>query len=101
MNMEALKKEASEYVALLDDLRIRLGDTESALAVLDQIGKDRRVRMMATRDHGFVVGNGLSNNGDEPATPKQLGLLRRLGINPPAGLTKKAASTLIDESRGQ
>jgi len=99
--MEALKQEASEYVALLDELRIRLGDTESALAVLDQIGKDRRVRMMGTRDSGLVAGNGYSSNGDEPATPKQLGLLRRLGINPPAGLTKKSASTLIDKSRGQ
>jgi hypothetical protein len=99
--MEVLKQEASEYVALLDDLRVRLGDTESALAVMDQIGKDRRVRMMGSRDKGLVARSSFPGNEDDPATPKQLGLLRRLGINPPAGLTKRSASTLIDESRGQ
>jgi len=99
--MEALKQEASEYVALLDELRARLGDAESALAVLDQIGKDRRVRMMSARDNGFVAGNGYSSNGDEPATPKQLGLLRTLGVKPNGSLSKKMASKLIDEARGQ
>lgn len=96
-----LKQEASEYVAILDDLRIRLGDTESALAVLDQIGKDRRVRMMGSRDSGFVAGDSFSSNDDAPATPKQLGLLRSLGVKPSAGLTKNAASTLIDEIRSK
>ena len=43
--------------------------------------------------------------GDEPATDKQLGFIRHLGGNPPDGLTKSAASDMIDallaEKRGR
>lgn len=34
--------------------------------------------------------------GDDPATDKQLGFIRHLGGNPPDGLTKSAASEMID-----
>ena len=34
--------------------------------------------------------------GDDPATDKQLGFIRHLGGNPPEGLTKSAASDMID-----
>ena len=34
--------------------------------------------------------------GDDPATDKQLGFIRHLGGNPPDGLTKGAASDMID-----
>lgn len=34
--------------------------------------------------------------GDDPATDKQLGFIRHLGGNPPDGLTKSAASDMID-----
>jgi hypothetical protein len=43
--------------------------------------------------------------GDDPATDKQLGFIRHLGGNPPDGLTKSAASDMIDallaEKRGR
>ena len=34
--------------------------------------------------------------GDDPATDRQLGFIRHLGGNPPDGLTKSAASDMID-----
>ena len=43
--------------------------------------------------------------GDDPATDKQLGFIRHLGGNPPKGLTKGAASEMIEsllaEKRGR
>ncbi len=43
--------------------------------------------------------------GDEPATDKQLGFIRHVGGKPPDGLTKSAASDMIDallaEKRGR
>lgn len=43
--------------------------------------------------------------GDDPATDKQLGFIRHLGGNPSDGLTKSAASDMIDallaEKRGR
>ena len=43
--------------------------------------------------------------GDVPATEKQLGFIHHLGGNPPKGLTKSAASDMIDallaEKRGR
>ena len=43
--------------------------------------------------------------GDDPATDKQLGFIRHLGGKPPKGLTKGAASEMIDallaEKRGR
>lgn len=37
---------------------------------------------------------------DEPATDKQLALLKRLGVCTPQGLTKGQASELIDKAKG-
>lgn len=39
--------------------------------------------------------------GDLPATPKQLALLRRLGVQHGGGLTRRGASTLIDRAKRQ
>ncbi len=47
-------------------------------------------------------GNGYRNaGGDELATDKQLGFLKRLGVDVPEGCTKKRASELIDEKQGK
>ena len=46
--------------------------------------------------------NGRSNgngNGDEPATEKQIGFLKDLGVKVPAGVSKRRASELIDEAQ--
>lgn len=37
--------------------------------------------------------------GDLPATPKQLALLRRLGVAHPPGLNRNQASALIDQAK--
>ncbi len=44
--------------------------------------------------------NGWNGSNEQPATAKQIGFLRRLGVKDiPAGLSKKDASTLIDQAQ--
>ena len=59
--------------------------------MLQEVGKDGRVERMRSS----VVQNG--TNGEQPATEKQTNYLASLGVDVPAGLTKKAASELIDQ----
>ena len=42
-----------------------------------------------------------SVNGEQPATSKQLGYLKVLGVEVPAELTKQCASELIDEAQAK
>lgn len=83
----------NEYAALFDAILKRTDDYGVAIAILEQLGKDRRMAAMNERERS----NG--NGGTEvPATGKQLSYLKQLGVETPAGLTKKAASELIDET---
>ena len=101
METEITKANVRDNVELYTQLRSRVESEGAALALLQEIGKTRRVEMMRARN-GSVNGNnfgGNSSQGDQPATTKQLFYLKRLGINPPEGLTKRSASALIDEAR--
>ena len=94
---------AEYYLSLLERVRARVQDDETARAILNEVGKDHRTEMMRNRSNvafDVIPASKISVNGDDPATAKQLGLLRRLGINPPEGLTKRSASALIDDARG-
>lgn len=81
----------NEYAALFDAILKRTDDYGVAIAILEQLGKDRRMTAMHERQRS-------NGNSDVPATSKQLGYLKQLGVETPAGLTKKAASELIDET---
>lgn len=89
--------EANGYVELFENVKSRVGSDDVALAIVEQVGKDARVERMN-------VGNGNSHVsradsgviGDQPATEKQLGYLKKLGVEFGEGLTKKQASNLID-----
>ena len=88
--------EANRYVELFEDLKTRVGSDDVALAIVEQVGKDNRVERMnslrAVNDSGIA-------NGEQPATEKQIGYLKSLGVEVSAGLTKKQASGLIDEAQ--
>ena len=50
--------------------------------------------------NGRSNGNRHSNgNGDDLATEKQIGFLKKLGVTVPAGVSKREASRLIDEAQ--
>ena len=91
MNMEA-----NGYVELFEEVKARVGSDEVALAIVEQVGKDNRVERMQS-GNGSRNANGV-RNGDQSAPEKQIGYLKKLGVEVSAGLTKKQASELIDES---
>lgn len=85
--------EASGYVQLFEEVKTRVGSDDVALGIVEQVGKDARVEKMHSADR--VNGNGV-NNGEMPATKKQLGFLKKLGVEVTPGLSKRQASELID-----
>lgn len=99
--------EANQYLELVNSL-MKTGASEPvALAIVNEVGKDARVSAMTQRN-GNGNGNGSRNgggfrrsyspqNGDAPATPKQVGWLRNNGVPFNTSLTKREASRLIDE----
>ncbi|MCH8073995.1 MAG: hypothetical protein IIA09_18855 [Proteobacteria bacterium] len=94
--MEA-KQTMDEYVELFDEIRNKVDSEEAAAAVLNQIGKEMRMRQMfARRDDARRVS---LSNGDRSASEKQVKYLKRLGVTIPEGLTRKQASNLIDEAK--
>jgi hypothetical protein len=77
------------YLAILQEIRKKTGDDKLAQMILAEIAKDRRMEEM--REEREL------RNG-EPATSKQLEYLKKLGVQTTPGLTKKQASTLIDNA---
>ena len=68
-------------------------------AIIEQVGKDTRCAQLM---NGRASGNGYGHSngsGNEPATEKQIGFLKKLKVEAPAGCTKREASRLIDEAQ--
>ena len=85
-----------KYVKLYSELQSQGLSEEVVIAMLQEVGKDSRVeRMQAGNGQRAGNENGV-RNGDMPATEKQLGYLKKLGVEVSAGLTKRQASELID-----
>ena len=81
------KMEMEKYVELLSELEERAGSEPAAIAILQEMGKDRR--------------NGAARrNGNGEATEKQLAYLKDLGVEVSPGISKLEASRLIDEANG-
>jgi hypothetical protein len=91
-----MDSKVTEYVELFEATKMQVGNEEIALALVEQIGKDRRVEAMTSR-----TGFGQQSSGDMPATEKQLSFMRRLGVEITPGMTKREASELIDSARSQ
>lgn len=87
--------EANGYVELFENVKAKVGSDEVALAIVEQVGKDERVeRMQSGSGHASRAESGVVS--DQPATEKQLGYLKKLGVEFGEGLTKQQASALID-----
>ena len=78
--------EIADYVSLLNQLKAETDSESTAIALLQEIGKDKRSQVMKTK----------SLNGE--ATEKQLALLEKLDVQHDNGISKAEASRLIDET---
>lgn len=84
------------YSSLFDMLKQRVGDAVAATAILQEVARDRRAQQIRDDRQAQQA----QENG-EPATQKQLEFLKDLKMDIPQGLTKQAASALIDEGRAR
>jgi hypothetical protein len=91
-----MQNKLSEYIQLFEKVRAKVNDDNLAMQIVEQVGKDMRVEQMRG---GRTAERASSENA--PATERQLGLLRRLGVpvSTYAHLSKARASELIDEAQ--
>jgi len=81
------KKSINQYVELYDAIQEKAPSEEAAIAILQEIGKDKRSRIIAEACN------------DELATEKQKNYLKDLGVEFDDSITKKDASDLIEQSK--
>ena len=85
------KTKLEEYINLLNEIKTRVEDEHTAVRILAEISKDRRMQEMHEQRE---------QQNNKPASQKQLAYLSDLGVDVsehPA-LTSKKASELIDEA---
>ncbi len=101
MEIETAIERVDFYKQLVDQLVDFVPDTAVVASVVEQVGKDLRMGQILRRERNASNGsNGWNGSDEQPATAKQIGFLRRLGVKDiPAGLSKRDASTLIDEAQ--
>lgn len=83
-----IQEKLDGYLQLFDGIRARVDDERTALALLQEISKDRRMEEIQ-KEH--------ENQRQKPATEKQKRFMEKLGIKYPKNVTKQEASVLIDE----
>ncbi len=93
-----MNQKLEEYLDLFETVKARVGDAQVACEIVNQVGKDNRCALMRDGGVGQAV---MSRDPDGPATRKQIGFLRTLGVAIPEGLTKRQASELIDQTAGK
>ncbi len=101
MEIETAIERVDFYKQLVDQLVGFVPDAAVVATVVEQVGKDLRMGQILRREKNTSNGsNGWNGSDEQPATAKQLDFLRNLGVkNIPAGLSKRDASTLIDEAQ--
>jgi len=82
-----IQKSISEYVELYDAIQEKAPSNEVAIAILQEVGKDKR-----TAEITEVSSDGL-------ATEKQKNYLKDLGVEFDDSITKKEASDLIEQNQ--
>lgn len=92
METQILNRNVEHYLKLLDDIKSRVNDERTAVVILQEVNKDARMAQIREEREIAV---------DEPATEKQRGFLKKLGVDLPTRLTKREASALIDENVGK
>jgi hypothetical protein len=82
-----------DYVRVLEEIKKRVANEQTASIILQEIAKD--VRMAQIQAERFV---GRAANASEPATEKQIAYLKNLGVDVPENLTKLEASAMLDRA---
>jgi len=85
--MKTEKKSIDQYVELYDAIQEKTPSDEVAIAILQEIGKDKRSKIIA------------EVRGDGPATEKQKNYLKDLGVEFDDSITKKDASDMIEQGK--
>ncbi len=101
MEIETAIERVDFYKQLVDQLVGFVPDAAVVATVVEQVGKDLRMGQILRREGNASNGsNGWNGSDEQPATAKQIGFLRRLGMKDiPTGLSKREASKLIDEAQ--
>jgi len=84
-------KEAEGYLELLEGIKQRVEDEGTAVRILSEVAKDRRMEIIRQERHR----NGGSS--EVAATDAQKRYMKKLGIEVEEGLTKAGASELLDQ----
>jgi hypothetical protein len=92
-----MQSKLDEYMRLLEQIKQKTTDERTAVALLQEVSKDRRSAEIREERE---TKNGNEKNS-QPATEKQKQFMKKLGIKFPATVTKQEASMLIDEERGR
>jgi len=82
------KERLNAYLVLLDEIKEKTDNEETAVALLHEICKDRRMTAIKQEK---------GNSDDTAATEKQKKFMEQLGIKFPKDISKKEASVLIEE----
>ena len=96
METQQIGNRMMDYVQLYREVQREVNDENAIAVIMEQIGKDARCSMLMEQRNGN--GNGF-DNGQQPATSKQIGYLKALKVEVPAGLTKQQASELIEANK--
>ena len=81
-----------EYMELLGEIRQKTDDERTAVSLLQEVSKDRRMEEMRQEKEA---------KNSSPATDRQKKFMHKLGIDFPETVTKQEASLLIDEELGR
>ena len=92
-----IQNRMEHYLALYEELQRKVADVSVASAIMNQVGKDMRMAQIRAWNGNNVP---TESNGLEPASSKQIGYLKSLGVKVPTELSKQQASGLIDEATG-
>lgn len=92
-----MQSKLDEYLRLLEQIKQKTTDERTAVALLQEVSKDRRSAEI--REERETKGS--DNSNGQPATEKQKQYMKKLGIRFPATVTKQEASMLLDEELGK
>ena len=87
------KQRLGSYLELLEEISEKTDNESTAVALLQEISKDRRMEKIKQEQD--------SKNNDQPATEKQKKFMSDLNIEFADDITKKQASFLIDTELGK
>ena len=97
-----MQSKLDEYLRLLEQIKQKTGDERIAVALLQEVSKDRRsAEIREERESKNSEAGNSDTNSSQPATDKQKQFMKKLGIKFPATVTKQEASLMIDEELGK